>query len=133
MGVLPKNYIGGINYSRSGRICQDWNLLSPHYHDRTPWNYEGKGLGRHNFCRNPDNEIGSWCYTTDPDVRWEFCACQRKPINITDECHEGAKGFISHDPSYRGKMATTVSGRQCQNWKSQSPHKHKFSDPAEDR
>lgn len=26
-----------------------------------------------NYCRNPDNERMPWCYTTDPDVRWEYC------------------------------------------------------------
>ena len=28
----------------------------------------------HNYCRNPDSEDGGvWCYTTDPDVKWEYC------------------------------------------------------------
>ena len=26
-----------------------------------------------NHCRNPDNERMPWCYTTDPDTRWEYC------------------------------------------------------------
>lgn len=26
-----------------------------------------------NFCRNPDGEDTIWCYTTDPDTRWELC------------------------------------------------------------
>ncbi len=26
-----------------------------------------------NYCRNPDNGATPWCYTTDPDVRFELC------------------------------------------------------------
>ena len=26
-----------------------------------------------NFCRNPDKEVRVWCYTVNPDVRWEYC------------------------------------------------------------
>ena len=27
-----------------------------------------------NSCRNPDHyETGPWCYTSDPDTRWEDC------------------------------------------------------------
>lgn len=27
-----------------------------------------------NYCRNPTRKTKSiWCYTTDPEVRWEYC------------------------------------------------------------
>ncbi|CAG2218161.1 unnamed protein product [Mytilus edulis] len=26
-----------------------------------------------NYCRDPDNTGAPWCYTTDPDVRWDYC------------------------------------------------------------
>ena len=37
---------------------------------------------RHNRCRNPNNEEGApWCYTTNPKVRWQYCAI---PDNTTN-------------------------------------------------
>ena len=38
---------------------------------------DGSMAAAENFCRNPDREAGGpWCYTTDPDVRWEYCPVQ---------------------------------------------------------
>ena len=56
----------------SGKTCQAWTAQSPHSHTRTPQNYENAGL-ENNYCRNPDGEDKAWCYTTDPDDRWDFC------------------------------------------------------------
>ena len=30
-------------------------------------------VGKHNFCRNPDNHTRVWCYTMDKKKRWEDC------------------------------------------------------------
>ena len=71
---LGRDYRGNVSQTISGKTCQKWTSQLPHEHDRTPSNRPGKGLGDHNYCRNPDNEpLGPWCYTTDPDSRWEYC------------------------------------------------------------
>ena len=60
------DYAGTRTKTKSGLTCQKWSEQYPHKHDRPAW--------EHNYCRNPDSEDGPWCYTTDPDVRWEYCA-----------------------------------------------------------
>lgn len=37
-----------------------------------------------NFCRNPDSDSGGpWCYTTDPNTRWESCSVPSCTGNVT--------------------------------------------------
>ena len=38
-----------------------------------------------NYCRNPDGERMPWCYTTDPEKRWEDCPVPR--------CDEGSSDY----------------------------------------
>jgi len=80
-GFLPTEYRGTASSTKNGKTCQKWTEQFPHEHTRTPQNMPGKGLGDHNYCRNPDNEQGAWCYTTDPDVRWDYCPCV-KPAKL---------------------------------------------------
>ena len=42
-----------------------WDSQEPHDHNFSDL--------EENYCRNPDGSDGAWCYTTDPDVRWELC------------------------------------------------------------
>ena len=65
-------YNGTDNITMSGRTCQPWDSDTPHFHPLT--SLYRPYLEGHNYCRNPDGR-GSrpWCYTTDPNVRWELC------------------------------------------------------------
>ena len=67
------DYRGDVSTTEKGYTCQIWTSQEPHGHDRTQQNYPGTGLGDHNTCRNPDGELRPWCYTTDSDVRWDYC------------------------------------------------------------
>jgi len=65
------DYAGLVSQTSSGRKCQNWN-------DQTPHSHELASYGNHNYCRNydfgaSDAPLGVWCYTTDPNIKWEFC------------------------------------------------------------
>ena len=70
-------YRGQLSTTVSGLTCQAWNSGTPHasnwanavyYPDTTLEDAQ-------NFCRNPDVDYldASWCYTMDPNTRWENC------------------------------------------------------------
>ena len=67
-------YRGNISVTTSGRTCQRWDRQEPYTHgyDR---HFPGNASLHENFCRNPlaNDEATPWCYTTDPNVRYELC------------------------------------------------------------
>ncbi|XP_041483848.1 CUB and sushi domain-containing protein 2-like [Lytechinus variegatus] len=87
------NYRGNLSQTISGYTCQHWTAQHPHNHSWIPSLYSYRGLGDHNYCRNPGGETTAWCYTTDPSVRWELCAvgyldpdCMATPFEGTHPC-----------------------------------------------
>jgi len=68
-------YKGTKSFTRSGKKCQGWDRDWPHTHTIPASKFDA-GVFETNYCRNP-NESGSsdgaWCYTTDPQTRWESC------------------------------------------------------------
>jgi len=76
------SYRGRKTTTNSGRICQNWAKQSPHKHSRTVQsrtehpNYDLTS----NYCRNPDESAGPWCYTIDSEKRWEYCGIPRCSI-----------------------------------------------------
>ncbi|XP_078023202.1 apolipoprotein(a)-like isoform X7 [Epinephelus lanceolatus] len=121
-------YRGTTAVTESGKICQSWSAQTPHQHDRTPGNNPGKGLVN-NYCRNPDNERRPWCYTTDPDSRWEYCdvpSCEDavRPASKPPTLIPHLTCFTGKGEAYRGTTAVTESGKTCQSWSAQTPHQH---------
>lgn len=66
-------YQGTVNVTESGKACQAWESQYPHQHTRPPLVFP-EVQNSSNYCRNAGGEEqGPWCYTMDPEVRWELC------------------------------------------------------------
>ncbi|KAM6964910.1 plasminogen-like [Aplochiton taeniatus] len=117
---IGSDYRGTKSTTRSGKTCQRWEGKYPHKPNITPQTHPRADL-ESNFCRNPDEDSkGPWCYTTDPDTRWEPCE--------VPDCKEECMHCSGED--YRGKISTAEGGFTCQRWDAQKPHNHGYSPSA---
>ncbi|CAK8675827.1 unnamed protein product [Clavelina lepadiformis] len=70
-------YQGTRNYTVSGIPCQSWNESFPHKPNMEFSPIDGR---YHNYCRNPVGDLkGTWCYTMDLNIRWEYCDILKCP------------------------------------------------------
>ncbi|XP_029993420.1 hepatocyte growth factor [Sphaeramia orbicularis] len=114
-----QNYRGRRSVTVSGILCQAWASPIPHEHKFMSKRFKKKDL-RENYCRNPDNStVGPWCFTTDPQphLRHQECGI---PQCSQVEC------IICNGEDYRGPMDHTESGKECQRWDLEEPHKHLY-------
>ncbi|XP_062334499.1 muscle, skeletal receptor tyrosine-protein kinase [Osmerus eperlanus] len=70
-------YQGGVNVTSSGVPCQPWNQQNPHQH-RLSAEVIPELRNAGSRCRNPGGvSERPWCYTSNPNVRWEYCSIPR--------------------------------------------------------
>ena len=66
-----------MSHTVSGKTCQTWAAQTPHKHTIGVFNEEfpeESVLKAKFYCRNPSNNpVSPWCYTADPNSRWEYC------------------------------------------------------------
>uniref|UniRef100_A0A8C4HZC2 Hepatocyte growth factor b n=1 Tax=Dicentrarchus labrax TaxID=13489 RepID=A0A8C4HZC2_DICLA len=114
-----QSYRGRRSVTASGILCQAWASPIPHEHKFMSKRFRKKDL-RENYCRNPDNStVGPWCFTTDPrpHLRHQECGI---PQCSQVEC------MNCNGEDYRGPMDHTESGKECQRWDLDGPHKHLY-------
>ncbi|KAK3604326.1 hypothetical protein CHS0354_021124 [Potamilus streckersoni] len=69
-------YTGRKNHTESGLECMEWSSTTPHDHHQTNFPDDSIEKAR-NYCRDPDRSGKPWCYTIDPNVRYQTCSVQR--------------------------------------------------------
>ena len=77
-----RGYRGIVSVTQSGIHCQSWSSQFPHRHSMTPTRFisdlDDAHNTHHSYCRNPGG-LGTrpWCYTTNSNVRWEYCNVEK--------------------------------------------------------
>jgi len=106
-------YTGKLSSTESGHTCQNWLTRYPHnptYQVKLLLSKYRKSMN-HNYCRNMDGILDKpWCYTTNPNKRWEYCSGISSCNTDRKDCLEGI------GTSYKGKLSQTKKGTKCLNW-----------------
>ncbi|KAL1772963.1 tissue-type plasminogen activator [Sigmodon hispidus] len=69
-------YRGAHSFTTSRASCLPWNSMILVGRRYTAWrtNSQALGLGKHNYCRNPDGDAKPWCHVLkDGKLTWEYC------------------------------------------------------------
>lgn len=96
--TIASEYTGPTSRTTSGHVCQSWASDLPHshkYHSDGSFP-DGSVIAAANHCRAPDDDVTLWCYTTTPNVRWEYCNVSRCAggFNFNSSC--GVRPLENH-------------------------------------
>lgn len=88
-----QSYRGKANTDTKGRPCLAWNspaVLQQTYNAHRS-DALSLGLGKHNYCRNPDNQRRPWCYVQIglkqfvQECMVQDCSLSKKPSSTVDQ------------------------------------------------
>jgi len=113
--VWDGEYAGTESQTMYGDQCQKWSSQEPHQHELGVNDYEFPGQdveSAGDYCRYiiyPAMDI-PWCYTTNPDVEWEYC-------DIPD-CWTKEEVCISNHTGleYNGTVSQDIFNNTCLTW-----------------
>ncbi|XP_051504864.1 neurotrypsin-like isoform X2 [Myxocyprinus asiaticus] len=90
-------YNGSVSQTDSGSSCLKWTDF-PDYMLK----YPNRGLGDHNYCRNPDRESNPWCFFRQKSgaIGWTYC-----------DCHQGAVRLVGGSSNKSGRLEVYMNGQ----------------------
>ncbi|XP_051667056.1 plasminogen-like [Manacus candei] len=107
-----QSYRGTTSITASGKKCQAWNSMFPHWHEKTPDKFPDADL-RDNYCRNPDGDNSPWCFTTDPNTLWEYCNLKKCDDHTQEPIPNDSPATMAQDisPTTRTTSGTNADNR----------------------
>ena len=120
---IGESYKGVISKTVSGYTCKRWDSRDSTAIETSPEPILNRSFFPafststydHNYCRNPDGDLnGPWCYTTNPNVNFEYCSqiprcsrsnpgCEPKPTTET----------TTTKPTTTTMSTATLPSKQC--------------------